>query len=157
MANKELITTVIDVEATPSEVWALVSDLKRMGEWSPQCHQMYVRGGEVKNGTKTLNINHEGKLWWPTRSQVIEFEPNKRITFKIIENWSIWSYELEEIPGGTRITHTRHIPNGTSTLSKFLVKNFMRGPEHFEVHLERGMNKTLSRIKSELEGANTAA
>ncbi len=151
MANRELITATIDVEATPADVWALVSDLKRMGEWSPQCHRMIVRGGDVKLGTKTLNMNHEGALWWPTRSQVIEFEPEKRISFKILENWTIWSYELEAIDGGTRIVHTRHAPRGTSGLSKFLVKRFMQGPERFESHLERGMNKTLARMKGELD------
>lgn len=156
MLNRELITATLDVESTPAEVWALVSDLKRMGEWSPQCHRMIIRGGVVELGTKTLNINHEGALWWPTRSQVIEFEPNKRISFKIIENWTIWSYELEETPTGTRIIHTRHAPRGTSGLSKFLVKRFMKGSAQFEQHLERGMNKTLARIKAELEGATIA-
>ncbi|NLC97657.1 MAG: SRPBCC family protein [Actinomycetales bacterium] len=151
MANRELITATIEVDATPEQVWALVSDLQRMGEWSPQCHRMFVRGGDVALGTRTLNINHEGKLWWPTRSQVIEFEPNRRISFKILENWTIWSYGLEETPTGTRVTHERHAPHGTSKLSKFLVKNFMTGAERFETHLERGMNKTLSRIKAEVE------
>mgnify|MGYP003510049693 FL=1 len=153
MANRELITATIDVDATLAQVWSVVSDLKRMGEWSPQCHRMYVRGGDVKLGTKTFNINHEGKLWWPTRSQVIEFEPNKRISFKILENWTIWSYGLEETPSGTRITHERHAPRGTSALSKFLVKNFMSGQERFESRLERGMNQTLGRIKVEVEAA----
>lgn len=151
MANRELITATIDVTASPAEVWALVSDLKRMGEWSPQCHRMIIRGGEVELGTKTININHEGPLWWPTRSQVIEYVPNKRISFKIIENWTIWTYELEEISTGTRIVQTRHAPRGTSGLSRFLVKSFMKGQERFESNLERGMSKTLSRIKAELE------
>ena len=153
MTSKELISVSIDIDAPISQVWGLVSDLKRMGEWSPQCHRMFIRGGDVKLGTKTLNINRDGNMWWPTQSQVIEFEPNKRIAFKIIENWTIWTYELEEIPTGTRVVQSRATPRGTSGLSKFLVDKFMNGPDRFESRLERGMMMTLERMKSESEGA----
>lgn len=150
--NKELIQSSIDVEAPPAKVWEVVSDLKRMGDWSPQCRKMYVFGGKVKKGTRTLNINRAGKLVWPTNAKVIEFEPEKKIAFRIVENRTIWSYELEPTATGTRITESRRAPHGVSKVSNFLAARGMGGVAPFEAVLAKGIDKTLARIKSEVEG-----
>ncbi|MBK5217878.1 MAG: SRPBCC family protein [Propionibacteriales bacterium] len=150
--NRELIQSSIEIEAAPAKVWEVVSDLKRMGEWSPQCRKMYVLGGRVKKGTRTLNINHQGKLFWPTNAKVIEFEPEKKLAFRIAENRTVWSYELEPTATGTRITESRKAPHGVSRVSNFLAERGMGGIDRFEVALEKGIDKTLTRIKSEVEG-----
>ena len=142
----------IDIDATPQDVWAVVSDLKRMGEWSPQCRKMRVLGGVVEEGTKTVNINREGFLVWPTTSKVVKFQPNKAIAFRILENRTIWSYELEPTASGTKVIERREAPTGTSKVSQFLVKTVLGGNDDFEVDLVNGMNTTLARIKSAAEG-----
>jgi uncharacterized protein YndB with AHSA1/START domain len=141
----------IDVDASPEQVWKVVSDLKRMGEWSPQCKKMKVFGGDVRKGTTTLNINRKGLLVWPTTAKVVEFEPNKAIAFRIVENKTIWSYTLTPSETGTTVVEKREAPTGTSAVSGFLVKNVLGGIEQFDVELVDGMNKTLQRIKSESE------
>ncbi|WP_433607078.1 SRPBCC family protein [Prescottella agglutinans] len=140
----------IEIAATPQDVWTIVSDLKRMGEWSPQCRKMRV-SGEVREGTKTFNINRKGLLVWPTTSKVIRFEPNKAIAFRINENRSIWSYTLEPTETGTRVVERREAPTGTSQLSQFLIKTVLGGADAFETEMIAGMNATLTRIKSEAE------
>ena len=62
------LEATIEITASPEQVWRVVSDLKRMGEWSPQCRRMIVRGGPVSAGTTTININKKGLLVWPTTS-----------------------------------------------------------------------------------------
>ena len=141
----------IDVDTSPEQVWKVVSDLKRMGEWSPQCKKMKVFGGDVRKGTTTLNINRKGLLVWPTTAKVVEFEPNKAIAFRIVENKTIWSYTLTPSETGTTVVEKREAPTGTSAVSGFLVKNVLGGIEQFDVELVDGMNKTLQRIKSESE------
>lgn len=143
----------IDVDASPEQVWKVVSDLKRMGEWSPQCKRMKVFGGDVRKGTTTLNINRKGLLVWPTTAKVVEFQPNKAIAFRIVENKTIWSYTLTPSATGTTVVERREAPTGTSAVSGFLVKNVLGGIEQFDVELVDGMNKTLQRIKSESERA----
>ncbi|MCL2534068.1 MAG: SRPBCC family protein [Nocardiaceae bacterium] len=140
----------IEIAATPQDVWTIVSDLKRMGEWSPQCRKMRV-SGEVREGTKTFNLNRQGLLVWPTTSKVIRFEPNKAIAFRINENRSIWSYTLEPTETGTRVVERREAPTGTSQLSQFLIKTVLGGAEAFETEMVAGMNATLTRIKTEAE------
>lgn len=49
------LEAAIDINAAPEAVWAVVSDLKRMPEWSPQCRVMQPLG-KVREGTRTINI-----------------------------------------------------------------------------------------------------
>lgn len=141
----------IDVDASPEQVWRVVSDLKRMGEWSPQCKKMKVFGGEVRKGTTTLNVNRKGFLVWPTTAKVVDFEPNKTIAFRIVENKTVWSYTLTPTATGTTVVEKREAPTGTSAISGFLVKNVLGGTEQFDVELVDGMNATLQRIKAASE------
>ncbi|MCE4264989.1 polyketide cyclase [Rhodococcus sp. ACPA4] len=147
----------IDINASPQDVWAIVADLQRMGEWSPQCKKMKVIGGTVREGAKTLNINRKGLLVWPTTAKVVRFEPNKSVAFRIAENRTIWSYNIEATETGTKLTERREAPTGTSQVSQFLVKTVFGGNDSFEVELVKGMNATLERVKKEAEAASVPA
>ena len=146
----------IEIAATPQDVWTIVSDLKRMGEWSPQCRKMRV-SGEVREGTKTFNINRKGLLVWPTTSKVVRFEPNKTIAFRVVENRTVWSYTLEPTATGTRVVERREAPTGTSKVSQFLIQTVLGGPDAFEADMVVGMNATLARIKNAAEAISTGA
>ncbi|HWV26499.1 MAG TPA: SRPBCC family protein [Aeromicrobium sp.] len=152
-ANRERIEASVDIDAAPADVWKVVSDLRRMGEWSPQCRKMFVFGGDVKQGTRTLNLNRQGWKWWPTNAVVEAFEPEKKLALRIVENRSVWTYELELTATGTRLTEARSIPNGVSGTSKFLTKVVLGGPQKFEDELQAGIESTLQRIKAEVERA----
>ncbi|NLU83131.1 SRPBCC family protein [Rhodococcus sp. HNM0569] len=141
----------IDIDANPQDVWAVVADLQRMGEWSPQCRKMLILGGVVGEGTRTVNLNRKGLLVWPTTSKVVSFVPNKRLAFRIPENRTIWSYVLEPTETGTRLTERREAPSGTSGVSQFLVKWVLGGNDGFERELTEGIDQTLARIKAAAE------
>lgn len=141
----------IDVDASPEQVWKVVSDLERMGEWSPQCKKMKVFGGDVRKGTTTVNVNRKGFLVWPTTAKVTVFEPNQAIAFRIVENHTTWSYTLTPNGAGTTVVEKREAPTGTTKISGFLVDKVLGGTEQFDVELVDGMNKTLQRIKSASE------
>ena len=143
-----------EIDAPVERVWSIVSDLKRMGEWSPQCRKMVVFG-EVRQGARTLNINRKGMLVWPTTANVVALAPKERIAFRVSENKTVWSYTLEAIGSGTRVTERREAPNGTSALSQFFVKRFLGGNSGLEADLKRGMESTLARIKTEAERITT--
>jgi uncharacterized protein YndB with AHSA1/START domain len=151
MPNQQLIEGSVEIAAPPAEVWALVSDLTRMPEWSPQCRKMIVLGRGVKLGTRTLNVNGHGKLRWPTSAKVVAFEPNRKLAFRIVENRSVWTYDLEETATGTRLTESRTTPRGIAKVSNLSVEKFMGGTESFEAGLDTGINQTLERIKAAAE------
>ncbi|OZC59985.1 polyketide cyclase [Rhodococcus sp. 06-470-2] len=145
------LEATIDIAASPETVWSIVSDLQRMGEWSPQCKMMKVFGGPVGKGTKTLNVNRKGMLVWPTTSKVVTFEPNRELAFRVVENKTIWSYTLTPTATGTTVVEKREAPSGTSAVSSLLVKRVLGGIDEFDVELVEGMNSTLRRIKVESE------
>ncbi|GAA3511436.1 SRPBCC family protein [Aeromicrobium panaciterrae] len=151
MSNKQLIEGSVEITAPPEMVWALVSDLRRMREWSPQVRRQFVLGRGVKVGTRTFNINGQGRLRWPTTAKVVAFEPHKKLAFKIIENRSIWTYELEPTATGTRLTESRTTPHGTTRFSDFGVEKGLGGMESFEDSLGTGISTTLERIKAAAE------
>ncbi|MGH3524277.1 MAG: SRPBCC family protein, partial [Mycobacterium sp.] len=51
-----LLQAQIDIKAPVSKVWGLVSDFRRMPQWSPQCRWMRPIG-PLRQGTRTLNLN----------------------------------------------------------------------------------------------------
>ncbi|MGB3352206.1 MAG: SRPBCC family protein [Mycobacterium sp.] len=140
----------IDINAPVSTVWALVSDLKKMPQWSPQCRLMKPIGG-MRQGARTINFNRRGFLAWPTTSRITELIPEKKLAFRVNENHTVWSYELEPTEAGTRLIETRHAENGTTAVSNFLVNSMMGGVPSFEDELIEGMNLSLNRIKAAAE------
>ena len=148
------IEATIDIAAPPARVWALVSDLRNMPRWSPQCRKTIVRGGVVREGAKLVNINRRGLLVWPTQSMVTELVPEQKVAFRVKENWTIWSFELSPTPdGGTRVVQRREAPRGISDLSVRLTNTVLGGVDGFTTELEQGMNQTLQKIKRDAEAA----
>lgn len=148
------IEASIEIAAPPAKVWALVSDLRNMPRWSPQVRKTIVRGGEVREGAKLININRRGLLVWPTQSMVTEFVPQQKVAFRVKENWTVWSFELSPTgDGGTRVVQRREAPQGISDLSVRLTNAALGGVEDFTTELEQGMNQTLQKIKRDVEAA----
>lgn len=145
-----LLKAEIDINAPVTEVWNLISDFRRMPEWSPQCRWMRPLGA-VRPGTRTLNFNRRGRMFWPTSSVITEYVPDRKLAFRVTENHSVWSYELEPTAEGTRVTESRHADDGITGVSTFLTNKFMGGVESFEQELLDGMNASLQRIKAAAE------
>jgi uncharacterized protein YndB with AHSA1/START domain len=145
-----LLQAEIDIDAPVGKVWQLVSDLSRMPQWSPQCRMMKAFG-PVRPGTRTVNLNRRNRLFWPTTCKVTEVVPEKKIAFRVNENNTIWSYELEPTGTGTRLVETRHAENGVKAFSNMAVNALMGGVPSFERELVDGMNQSLARIKAAAE------
>ena len=145
-----LLQAQIDINAPVAKVWALVSDLRRMPQWSPQCRLM-KSFGPVRQGTRTINFNRRKFLVWPTTSTITEVIPEKKLAFRVNANNTVWSYELEPTDSGTRVVESRHAENGVTAFSNMSVNALMGGVPSFERELVDGMNATLARIKAAAE------
>lgn len=145
-----LLQAQVDIDAPVAKVWSLVSDFRRMPQWSPQCRWMRPLG-QVRPGTRTFNLNRRNLLVWPTTSTVVELVPEQKLAFRVNTNNTIWSYELQPIPGGTRLIESRHAENGVKPISSVAVNTLMGGTESFERELVEGMNASLAKIKAAAE------
>ena len=147
-----LLQAQVDIDAPVSTVWSLISDFRRMRQWSPQCRWMRPLG-PVRPGTRTFNLNRRNLMVWPTTSTVVELVPEQKLAFRVNMNNTVWSYELQPIPGGTRVIESRHAENGVKPISSVAVNALMGGTESFERELVEGMNASLAKIKAAAEGS----
>ena len=145
-----LLQTQIDIDAPVDKVWNLISDFRRMPEWSPQCRMMKPFG-PVQPGTRTLNLNRRKMLFWPTTCTITEVVPQRKLAFRVNTNGTVWSYELEPTASGTRVVESRHAEQGVTAVSAFLQDKVMGGIDDFERELIDGMNASLTRIKAAAE------
>lgn len=145
-----LLQAEIDINAPVGKVWELISDFRRMPEWSPQCRWMKPLGA-VRPGTRTINFNRRGRMFWPTSSVITEYVPERKLAFRVTENHSVWSYELEPTADGTRVIESRRADDGITGFSTFVTKLFMGGVESFEHELLTGMKASLGKIKAAAE------
>jgi uncharacterized protein YndB with AHSA1/START domain len=145
-----LLQAQIDINAPVAKVWELVSDVARMPQWSPQCRVMKPLG-PLRQGTHTFNLNRRGKLFWPTTSTITEVIPEQKLAFRINANGTIWSYELQPIPEGTRLVESRHAENGVSPIANLTLNALLGGSDSFDRELVDGMNTSLANIKAAAE------
>jgi uncharacterized protein YndB with AHSA1/START domain len=142
----------IGIDAPPERVWSVVSDITRMGEWSPECRKVVVFGAP-RRGAHLIGFNRRRWLVWPTNSRIVRFEPGRAIAWKVLTNRVTWSYELEPTAdGGTRVIERRDAPpGGIAPLAAYFAKAFLGGISSHDTELLEGMHTTLDRIKAEAE------
>jgi hypothetical protein len=130
-------------------VWALVSDVTRMPEWSPQVDSVLLKAEAPAVGVRFTNRNSHGELQWTTHGEIVRFDPEREIAFRIEENWAIWSFRLEPTAaGGTRLVQRREAPDGISEYSQNLTDTYLGGQEAFTEILHAGMEQTLAAIRA---------
>lgn len=144
------LEATVDIAAGPDRVWAVVSDLGRMPEFSPTTVRM-IPFGTVHAGTWTLNLNKVRGMYYPTTSRIVRYEPNRAFAFRMNENGTVWSYSLEATESGTRLIERRDVPNGVRKPVRVAIDKFLGGEKQFEGDLVAGMNETLAKIKAAAE------
>jgi hypothetical protein len=140
-----------DVAAPCAAVWALVADLPRMGEWSPEnTGGSWVKGatgpavGAVFRGT-----NKNGFWRWTTDVTVVECEPGAVFEFAVTSGRvavANWRYEFEEAEGGCRVTESweDRRPRWFAALGRIL-------GDHSAAHAEKEMAATLANLAAATE------
>ena len=98
------------IDAPAESVWALVADLTRMGEWSPENQGgRWVKGDGPAVGSVFRGHNRNGFRRWSTTATVTDSEPGR--SFEIAVTFAglaiaDWRYELEDSAGGCRVTES---------------------------------------------------
>jgi len=99
------------IAAEPEKVWGLVSDVTRMGDWSPEttsCQWVGAADGPAV-GAKFRGSNQKGWRRWTTTCTVTSAVPGARFAFDV--DWagvpiSTWSYAFAPDASGAVVTET---------------------------------------------------
>jgi len=97
------------IAASPETVYNAITDITRMGEWSPESFGTTWNDGFTKAepGAEFTGQNKNGEFEWTIMSRVTETTPNERFTFDCVAGdfvFSTWSYKIEPAEGGCVVT-----------------------------------------------------
>lgn len=138
----------VRINASAHDVYGLITDVTRTGEWSRECYRcVWLGGGSGPDlGAQFKGYNRHGLLRWSTTCTVTEYEPDRVFAFDARpaggKTQSRWRYELE--PAG----------NGTAVRESFRVLWYARpimllfgGNAARLTQMENGVRDTLYRMK----------
>jgi uncharacterized protein YndB with AHSA1/START domain len=143
----------VHMNAPPEKVWALVSDVTRIGEFSPETFEArWTRGStgpEVGASFKGhVKRNGVGPTYW-SPCQVTKCVPNEVFEFAVGTDdttFNNWGYLLQAEYGGTRVTEYFRLEPKLPLRLYWLLLGRLRGRTN-----ERGMRTTLERMKAVVE------
>lgn len=104
----------IVIHRSPDEIYDMVSDVGRMGEWSPVCKACWWDEGDgPRAGAGFTGRNETSERTWETHSVVEVADPGREFAFVVGSGVARWGYTFEPAEGGTLVTESwRFLPGG---------------------------------------------
>jgi uncharacterized protein YndB with AHSA1/START domain len=150
-AERELRAETV-VDAPPEAVWAVLSDVRRMPELSPELVGMVpLKPGGLRRGQWYLGLNRRKAVVWPTRSVVSDVEPGRRVAWDTRTSGARWIWELSAEGEATRVVHRRPVPRRVTPVSSVFAKLLLGGASEHADELEAGMAESVARLKRAVE------
>jgi len=149
MAEAEVSETV---KAASLRLYELVSDLPRMGEWSPENTGGKWLGGATgpAAGVKFRGTNRHGLAIWMTSVTITAADPGSRFAFDVDflgAPISTWEYTFADAADGCLVTE-----RWTDRRPRLMrVTSIATGVRDRAAHNRRNMQETLGKLKAAAE------
>src|SRR5690349_24503786 len=110
-------SVTVRMDATPEIVWDLVSDVTRIGEFSPETFEAGWLGGATGPAVGArfkghVKRNGVGPTYW-TECVVTACDPGEFFEFAVIfagDTANRWGYRIKAVDGGTEVTESFRLP-----------------------------------------------
>ena len=144
-------SVTVRIPADPERVYDLISDVTRMGEWSPECYRCdWIDGAHAPSaGARFKARNRRGLLRWSNTPTVIVADRPNEFAFSrhsLGAGEYVWRYRLRTHGDGTEVTESYEATRRESWIVSNFVRLFTPGTE--AAHLRAGMERTLERISA---------
>ena len=108
-------TTSIDIKVSPDAVYAILTDLTRISELSPECYKAEWEGDSTGPavGAKFRGYNQNGDQKWDMGCVVVTADPGKEWAFEVPADdgrGTTWRYEIDSTDTGCRVTESFDSP-----------------------------------------------
>lgn len=145
----------ITIGASADQVWTMVSDVTRMGEWSPETQSAEWLDGASGPAVGARFRGHNRKGWtrWSTVCEVIAAEPGRSFAFAVggaAKADTIWRYQFEPTVSGVEVTETFELSKPLGFFSRFVTR-VTTGVKDRPADMEAGIRSTLQRLKEAAE------
>ncbi|MFJ5290597.1 SRPBCC family protein [Streptomyces sp. NPDC088348] len=161
----------VDVSAAPEDVYAVVSDLPRSGEWSSEC-----LGGEWVSGAPATvgavfrgeNLRDESVVaWapvvrgkWITQAEVVAADPGLTFRWAMRDTsgnrqQSVWGFDIEPTEGGCTLTHHFRMDRATEGIRGIVAEMDEQEKRRFfsewGAKVEADVTATLERVRAVID------
>jgi uncharacterized protein YndB with AHSA1/START domain len=141
------------ISASPAKVFAALTDITRMGEWSPETVRAEWNDGatEAAIGARFTGHNRNGEHAWTTEAEIVELVPNERFFFDCSVRdfvFSTWGYAIEPTDDGCIVTEYAQDLRPASALERSAQ---ISGVTDRLAHNRAGMEATLERLAAAVE------
>jgi uncharacterized protein YndB with AHSA1/START domain len=147
-------SVTVQMDAPPERVWELITDVTRIGEFSPETFD-----GEWLDGATGPAVgarfrghvkrNGRGPTYWTTCT-ITECEPNRAFAFAVggagAKAVNTWRFQLEPSGDGTLVTESFQLADVLPLRIYWAAAGRWRGQTN-----QRGMTTTLERMKAVVE------
>jgi polyketide cyclase/dehydrase/lipid transport protein len=113
MSNLHHAESVV-IARSPEDLYDMVADVTRMGEWSPVCTACWWDEGEgPRPGAWFTGRNESPERTWETRSQVVAADRGREFAWVVGDSWVRWGYTFTAADAGTKVTESwEFLPDG---------------------------------------------
>jgi uncharacterized protein YndB with AHSA1/START domain len=153
VSGADTVSVERDVAASPDVVWAMIADVTRMAEFSPENAGCEWIGDthEPVIGARFRGTNRNGKRRWKTVGKVVAADPGRTFAFEVSSGplkVARWEYRFEPAAGGCRVTETWIDQRG---LIVTVMGKPVSGVADRAAHNRAGMEATLERLAAVAE------
>lgn len=151
----------VHIDATPDEVYALVADVTRMPEWSPEILRCEWLDGatEASVGARFVATNKVRRgPSWKNRPVVTVAEPGRELAFSRTEKLAgtvVWRYRFAPEGAGTQVVESYEVTEPLTRAGWFVIGRLF-GCRDRRAELRDGMRQTLDRLRVEAERTSEA-
>jgi Polyketide cyclase / dehydrase and lipid transport len=154
MGNLSYSESVV-IARSPEDLYDLVSDVTRMGEWSPVCRACWWDDGDtVRVGAWFTGRNEVPGRTWETRSEVVAADRGREFAFIVGGAWVRWGYTFDPVDGGTKVTESwEFLPAGIARFEERYGADAQAQIDNRIEAAHTGIPATLAAIKRTAESA----
>ena len=146
-------SVTVHMNAPPEKIWELLSDVTRIGHYSPETFEAEWLDGATGPAVGArfrghVKRNGKGPTYWTTCT-VLASDPGREFAFGVgnsAKPLNTWRYQLKPAGDGTDVTESFQLADTVSLRVYWTLLGWARGKTNRE-----GMRTTLERIKAEVE------
>ena len=158
----------VEVACSPVAAWQLVTDIPRIGAFSPECVAATwmngaagpAEGARFEGTNRVVDEATDNEFVWVRPCMVTVAKPPERFSYTVGDRYdgtpaTLWDFQIEATDTGCRITQRfQHLPQGLSGIRLQADADPTRAEAIIEERtraLAAGMDETLRRMKYMLE------